>query len=485
MIGRDPFPPARRTHRKRISLVMEVSRRHFLGTAGAASLGFAGLALLFQRASGAAPATLLVDGYGPLQADPAKVLDLPKGFRYTIISRHGDKMDDGLLVPARQDGMAAFPGPDGTTVLVCNHEISTDDLKSSGFGRDNALAADLDPATFYDFGHGKGPALGGTTTLVYDTNTGEVLRRFMSLRGTVRNCAGGPTPWGSWITCEEDVTLADAAHAQDHGWCFEVPAHADPFAASPLPIKGMGRFNHEAIAVDPVSGVVYLTEDRPDGLLYRYVPNTPGQMLAGGRLQALVRKGVPSYDTRNWGDGKPMSVGESFETTWMDLEDTDAPKDDLRLRGFARGGARFARGEGMWYGNGAVYFACTNGGEAKAGQVFKYVPSPAEGTAAESDQPGRLTLFVELNDPGLIENCDNLTVAPWGDLILCEDGSGDQYLVGITPEGGIYKFAHNAGQSNSEFAGATFSPDGTTLFVNVQSDGLTLAITGPWEHRTA
>jgi len=461
---------------------MEVSRRHFLGTAGAAGLGFAGLQLLFERASGAAPATLLVKGYGPLETDPAQVLDLPRGFSYKIISRQGDAMEDGLLVPGRQDGMAAFPGPDGSTVLVCNHELSTDDFDGSGFGRD---ISDLDPATFYDFGNGQGPALGGTTTIVYDTKSGKVLRRFMSLRGTVRNCAGGPTPWGTWITCEEDVTRADALHRNDHGWCFEVPAHAEPFAAAPVPIKDMGRFNHEAIAVDPVSGVVYLTEDRPDGLLYRFLPNTPGQMLAGGRLQALARKGVSSYDTRNWGDGKPMSVGETFECTWVDLVDTDAPDDDLRLRGFARGAARFARGEGMWYGNDAVYFACTNGGEAKAGQVFKYVPSPAEGRAAEADQPGRLTLFVEPNDPGLIENCDNLTVAPWGDLILCEDGSGDQYLVGVTPEGGIYKFGHNASKKNSEFAGATFSPDGTTLFVNVQSDGITLAITGPWDQRTA
>jgi secreted PhoX family phosphatase len=149
------------------------------------------------------------------------------------------------------------------------------------------------------------------------------------------------------------------------------------------------------------------------------------------------------------------------------------------------GACRFARGEGMWYGNDAIYFACTNGGPEYKGQIWRYVPSPAEGTPEESRQPGRLHLFVEPNDQGLIDNCDNLTVAPWGDLVVCEDGSGEQYLVGITPEGGIYRIAHNAHPSDCELAGVTFSPDGSTLFFNLQSAGLTLAVTGPWENRVA
>ena len=134
----------------------------------------------------------------------------------------------------------------------------------------------------------------------------------------------------------------------------------------------------------------------------------------------------------------------------------------------------------MWYGRGAVYFVCTSGGRAKKGQIWRYLPSPHEGTPEEARDPGTLELFVEPNDGGLIDNADNLTVAPWGDLILCEDGGGEQFVVGVTPRGGIYKFGRNA-QSDSEFAGATFSPDGSTLFVNIQSPGLTLAITGPWK----
>jgi hypothetical protein len=248
--------------------------------------------------------------------------------------------------------------------------------------------------------------------------------------------------------------------------------------AEPIPLKAMGRFNHEAVAVDPNSGIVYETEDAGDSLIYRFIPNTPQRLIDGGRLQALSIEGRPSLDTRNW-DTQSVTPGTPMAVRWIDLEDIDAPENDLRLRGFEQGAARFARGEGMWYGREAIYFACTNGGLEKAGQIWRYMPSPHEGTPREADQPGQLELFVEPNDPGLVENADNLTVAPWGDLILCEDGGGDQFMVGVTPEGKLYKFGHNVG-NQSEFAGATFAPDGSTLFVNIQGAGITLAITGPW-----
>lgn len=461
---------------------MQYSRRDFLRTSSAYTCGFAGLSLLMQRSAVAGSVnSLMAEGFGPLIKDPAGLLDLPQGFSYRVIARRGEAMVDGLNFPGRADGMAAFPGPDGTTVLVCNHENSYDEYEESAFGKENALASSLDGATFFDYGHGKTPSLGGTTNIVYDTATGKTLRSFMSLRGTVRNCAGGPTPWGTWITCEESVQPRDDHHEQEHGWCFEVPAHAEPFTAEPRPLKAMGRFNHEAVAVNPNSGIVYQTEDRDDGLLYRFIPNVKEKLHEGGRLEVLVRKGVASYDTRNWGMGKPMKPGDSFDVEWMPIDNVESPKDDLRTRGFDMGAARFARGEGMWYGNDAIYFACTNGGEAQFGQVWRYVPSPLEGTPEESSQPGRLQLFVEPNDGGLIDRCDNVTVAPWGDLVLCEDGSGEQFLVGVTPEGGIYKLARNADPESSEVAGACFSPDGSTLFFNIQKNGLTLAITGPWQ----
>lgn len=456
------------------------SRREFLFTAGAAALAFGGVRRLLAMGDGAVEAEAASEafGFGDLVPDPDGLLDLPPGFRYQIISRAGEKMDDGLLVPGKADGMAAFAGPDGSTILVRNHEVSVRDTRNGAFGDRDELAARVDRARFYDAGVG-GPALGGTSTVVYDTNGQRRLRQFLSLAGTTRNCAGGPTPWGSWLTCEEDVTRAGQnGAAADHGYVFEVSATAEPSLAEPRPIRGMGRFNHEAVCVHPASGVVYLTEDRGDGLLYRFVPRTPGDLHAGGRLEALRVKGRPSLDTRNW-SGDRISPGEALEVEWMPLEDIEPAADDLRQRGFEAGAARFARGEGAWWGNDAAWFVCTNGGEARKGQVWRYDPSPAEGAPGEPAQPGRLTLFVEPNDGAVVDMPDNICVAPWGDLVLCEDGRGEQFMVGVTPEGRLYKLAKNA-RNSSEFAGSCFSPDGGTLFVNIQHDGLTLAITGPW-----
>ena len=460
---------------------MTLSRRHFLQTSAAFALGFSGLRTLFGCDNADIPNTRAIsERFGPLQPDPAKILDLPEGFSYQIISRKGEQMTDGFFVPADHDGMAAFPGPNSLTILVRNHEVNLNDDAGDGpFGPGNELLTRLGPDDLYDAGHNGQPCLGGTTTLVYDTDAQRLESHHLSLAGTLRNCAGGPTPWNSWISCEETVQRGGEQCAHDHGYPFEVPASATPGLARPVPLKAMGRFRHEAVAVDPATGVVYQTEDVGDGLLYRFIPNQPGQLAEGGRLQALAVVEQPSLDTRNW-EATTVTPGTTLDTRWFDLDDVEAPDNDLRLRGFEQGAARFARGEGMWYGDNAVFFACTNGGAAERGQIWRYVPSLFEGTPEEASKPGRLELFVEPNDPGLVDNADNLTVTPWGDLILCEDGSGDQYLVGITPQGTVYKFAHNA-VSDSEFAGATFSPDGSTLFVNIQGDGLTLAITGPWQ----
>jgi hypothetical protein len=240
----------------------------------------------------------------------------------------------------------------------------------------------------------------------------------------------------------------------------------------------MGRFKHEAVAVQPRSSIVYETEDLSDGLLYRFLPNTPGELTRGGRLQALAVRGRPSLDTRNF-DGRGIEPGASMDVEWIDLDEPEAPDDDLRYRGFHAGAARFARGEGIWYGDDEVFIACTNGGSEQKGQIWRYRPSPYEGKAGERDRPATLELFIEPNDGTMIENADNLTIAPWGDLVVCEDGTDDDYLVGVTPDGEIYKLAHNL-SGNGEFAGACFSPDGSTFFVNMQADAWTLAITGPW-----
>jgi hypothetical protein len=418
-------------------------------------------------------------GYGPLQADPDGIFNLPKGFSYSIISRRGTPMIDGLLVPGYPDGMATFNGGPNRTIIIRNHENSADDEDNSPFGKNHSLLSKIDRSTFYDYGRGKLPGTGGTTTLVYNHQTKKVEHEYLSLAGTLRNCAGGPTPWNSWITCEETTKKADEIFEKDHGYTFEVPASVSPRLADPIPIKGMGRFNHEAVAIDPSTGIVYLTEDDQEGLIYRYLPNAKGKLHEGGKLQALAIVQQPKTDTRNWREIEPkIPIRKLFDVQWIDLDSIDAPDDDLRFRGFEKGAARFARGEGMWFGSNELYFACTNGGENKGGQVFRYLPSRYEGTTREAEIPGKLEIFAEPNDKKILNNCDNLTVSPWGDLVLCEDNP-TPFLIGITPDGQYYRLGENVGY-RSELAGVVFSPNGSTLFVNIQAAGLTLAIEGPW-----
>ena len=423
-------------------------------------------------------------GYGPLQKDPKGILNLPKGFTYKIISTKGNKMDDGLLLPGAPDGMGAFKGKENRTIVVRNHELSPDDLEQGGFGTDNELISNLLPEQFYDFGKGELPSLGGTTTFVYNEKTGELEKQFLSLAGTIRNCAGGVTPWNSWITCEESTVKVDEYEGRaekNHGYVFEVPATERISLAYPIPIKAMGRFNHEAVAVDPSTGIVYRTEDRGDGIFYRYIPNTPGKLINGGKLQALAVLGQKSRDTRNWKDkeGPAFPVMMPQDVAWIDIENVNSPEDDLRTQGFEKGAAVFARGEGIWFGDRELYFACTNGGKNAAGQIFRYIPSNFEGTSGEIKSPGKLELFAEPNDKEILKSCDNLAIAPWGDLVICEDDS-HPFVVGITPKGEYYQLAENVG-FESEMAGGVFSPSGKTFFVNIQQPGITIAITGPWK----
>jgi secreted PhoX family phosphatase len=459
---------------------MDISRRHFLRNCGFATAGLLGLGNFSDALAGLdLPEAANGVGYGPLVLDPNRILDLPKGFSYQVISKAGERMQDGLLVPGKHDGMGAFPGPQGKTILVRNHEVSPEKTGYGPYGEHNHLLKNLADDQLYDPGRRKTPGLGGTTTLIYDTRSQRLEKHFLSLAGTDRNCAGGATPWNSWISCEETVDRKGGSIEKDHGYNFEVPATYQMKLARPLALKAMGRFNHEAVAVDPRTSVVYQTEDRKDGLIYRYIPDVPGKLAAGGRLQALAVKGSRSLDTRNWGLGPRISVGQSFAVEWVDLKNTDSPSDDLRLQGFAAGCARFASGEGMWYDHGSVFFSCTIGGSRKMGQVWKLTPSALEATPDEKKNPGHLELFIEPNNPNRLANPDNITVSPSGEVYVCEDNPGQDHIVGVTPNGALFKFARNA-MNDSEFAGAVFSPDGTTLFVNIQTPGLTLAITGKW-----
>jgi len=480
---------------------MDITRRQFVHAA-AVSAGFLGLGRLLhaQRGTGAAAAPPVlpqpyvgeIEGYGPLVPDPRRVLDLPKGFSYRILSHTGNTMDDGFRVPGAPDGMATFAAPNGRVVLIRNHELTQDPPTAGPYGWTNELYAKIDPSKVYDGGKGR-PYLGGTTTIVYDPEAGRVERQFLSLAGTARNCAGGATPWDSWITCEESVDLADDDHEKNHGYAFEVPAASTAGLTKPVPLKGLGRFYHEAVAVDPRTSIVYQTEDRPDGMIYRFVPDRPRELAAGGRLQVMAIRDRKTCDMRNLAEtGAPrIPVGQPLAVAWIDLDDVDTTRDDLRTRGAAAGGAVFTRGEGMWWGSNEVYFTCTDGGLSQRGQVYRYVPSPAEGTRGEEVDPGRLQLFIEPDSAHLLESPDNVVVSPWGDLYLCEDNAAplptfvrqnaQNYVRGVTPEGKVFTFARNRYAGVSELSGACFAPNHPTMFLNIQNPGFTLAITGPWK----
>lgn len=450
-----------------------VSRRQFL-VAGA-GLAFAGLSFSNLGRTTTNPTTPSTSGYGPLLPDPNKLLDLPKGFSYQIISELDKTMDDGLPVPDRADGMGCFHLDDERVALVRNHELHPLHLKDSA----RALQTFKSPLAYDNYD--SGVALpGGTTNLVYNLKTQKVEKELLTLIGTVRNCAGGVTPWNTWLTCEESTIRSnELTNSRDHGYIFEIPANAEGLV-KPEPLIAMGRFNHEAAAVDPKTGIVYLTEDKNDSLFYRFIPNQPGKLNQGGQLQALVVKGKPQLDTRNW-NGHDMKVGDWYETLWIDILNPESPDDDLRIQGFDKGAAVFARGEGIHYGDNEFYFCCTSGGILKFGQIMRYQPSDKEGQDRESQSPGRLQLFLESTSPSLYNFGDNLTVTPQGHLMVCEDQYLDtvtNFLRGVTPEGEVYPFAKVNIQT--EPAGVCFSPDGSTMFVNLYSPTKTLAITGPW-----
>ncbi|MDB2377783.1 DUF839 domain-containing protein [Luminiphilus sp.] len=400
--------------------------------------------------------------YGALQRDPEGLLDLPENFTYRVVSSLGDRMSDGASVPDKADGMGCFDLGDGQLALVRNHElVSTDDSGGAfamGFGSKDG-----------------GFVPGGTTHVILDAKTLTVTDQFRSLGGTIRNCSGGVTPWNTWLTCEESTTGPGREFGEglvkNHGWVFEVPANARGLVA-PEPLYALGRFNHEAACVDPETGFVYLTEDRDDSVLYRFIPKQSGQLAMGGRLQAMQVVGAP--DLRNWSATSLRPSGVSA-VNWLDLDDVESPRDDLRHRAHAKGASLIARGEGIHMAQGEAYICSTSGGAARLGQILRLHLS-------DTGEHDRLELFFESVSTHQFNFGDNLTVAPNGHLVVCEDqytAKVDNFLRGITPEGHAYPLARLRLQT--ELAGACFSPDGATLFVNVYAPTKTLAITGPWD----
>lgn len=464
-----------------------MDRRAFLTNLSVISggLALAGSSLLRREAVFAQTGDVLkyrATGFGELVPTAAKntgetYLSLPKGFEYNVLGKVKTQMSDGRPTPAAHDGQWTFRVKNELRI-VRNHEVSGGSVpkEQAGIGSRN----------HYDETCG-----GGTTTLVIDPKTNTLIRDFVSLSGTLINCAGGPTPWGSWITCEE-TTLGPSVrtrasdgrktggYPKPHGYCFEVPASANSEVV-PVPLKAMGRFTHEAVAVDRRTGIVYLTEDYNPSGFYRFIPKRNKRLAEGGVLQMLAVEGKPEFDTRTG-----QITGGSLASIWVTIDEPDPAAADIDpsavyKQGKAKGGAAFARLEGCEIDrSGRVYFTATSGGESKGGQIWMYEPAGKDA--------GRLTLVFESPDQRVLHMPDNICLMPKSELLfICEDSdyagqNSINHIRVLTPEGKIADFARNISKdfSRSEFCGSTFSPDGKTLFVNLQLAGVTLAIWGDW-----
>jgi uncharacterized protein len=415
-------------------------------------------------------------GYGPLVQHTGE-MSLPAGFHYVSFGEAYTKMSDGNLTPPAHDGTVAFDIGKGIVRLVRNQE---------GYGQGKPRGGSH---RAYDR-----VARGGVTSTVFDTRTGKLLSSHLVLNGTDNNCNGGRTPWGSWLSCEESTIGPNQGYEKKHGYVFEVPGNAKE-VVEPVPIKAMGRFEHEAAVVDPRSGIVYMTEDNGDPAdgFYRYLPDDRRRLHKGGTLQMLAVEGRSKYDTTHG-----QKVGAKLRCEWVTIDEPDPEDADVRpwavwKQGREKGAAQFLGLEGCKWKAGSCYFVASEGGDEELGQVWRYSP--------RGMKHGVLELLYESRDEKYLEEPDTIAVSPRGGVVVCEDGDGedeaggDNYIRVLAPTGKLETVARNdtpldlhrweegpkGAMGRSEWSGACYSPDGKWLFVHLQYPGKTFAITGPWE----
>lgn len=460
-----------------IVLTPSLSRRNLLRGSAAAGFGIVLAGSVDAIADADARKVRTAAGYGPLVPDPAGILSLPEGFSYQVVALAGSTtLESGEPTPSDPDGTACFGNPNGFT-LVNNHEIGG----TEPYGVPALAGLTYDPG-----------ARGGTTTIEVD-KSGKRISEYVSIAGTHNNCAGGRTPWNTWLTCEETEQRAGGAFQKNHGYTFEVDAFDRAANADPVPLKFLGRYAHEAVAVQPGNSRIYLTEDAndPHGLYFRWIP--PAGFKGGkGALRALALG--PGGDTAgrlqamSCSDGgkhiadlsEATAPGTRYKVSWVDVPDRDAATTSVRKQFTNDQVTRSRKLEGAYWGDGGAYFVAsfaraTDGSvHEHDGQVWFYNP--------ENETVTLSTIFKVNPDPTqdtYFDGPDNIVVDPHGGLILAEDGEGIQHLVGVTTGGEAYPLARND-LNDSEFTGPTFSADGKILFANIQDPGYVFAITGPW-----
>jgi secreted PhoX family phosphatase len=374
-----------------------IDRRSFLG------LGLATAGAVVLQPTIAATAQAGDGAYGPLLEPNDLGIRVPEGFTVRELARSGARVGPrGYIWHSRPDGGATFDTDDGGWIYVSNSETGD----------------------------------GGAGALRFD-ESGALVDAYRILEGTVGNCAGGPTPWGTWLSCEEF----------DRGRVWE----CDPLGERPGTVRpALGTFKHEAACADPEREQLYLTEDEDDGRFYRFTPST-WRDLDTGLLEVAV-------------------VADNGQVSWREIPDPEA--DSTRTRNQVDAATVFNRGEGIWYADGVVYMVTTGDGK-----VWAY--------DAERERMRVLYDRSRFDEPPL-KSPDNITVTPSGEVLVAEDIDDDQDLILISSDGTASPFIRITEQHGSEITGPAFDPSGTRLYFSSQrgpsgrGEGTTYVVTGPF-----